>query len=137
VLLVEDVRVSSKVAELALRRERFTTMLVESGPDAVAAAKRHTFRVILMDIHLPGMSGIEATRLIREHEAANGRSPVLVLALTGNVAASDLETYRAVGIDGCIAKGRLLGDALQKALRANQAHPGKFVSIIDNDVKVY
>ena len=135
VLLVEDVQVSSKIAALMLKRERFTVCTVTTGEQAVEKFKAGAFKIVLMDINLPGITGVEATKQIRQHEQALGLPPCLVFALTGNFTDRDLQAYKAVNINGCIAKGKLLAEALRAALTAVIEDSSRFVSIVGDDVK--
>ena len=66
---------------------------------------------------MPGISGTQATELIRQFEKENGLKPKIILGLTGNVDSFSLESYEKYGLNGCIAKGTLLPDALSEALK--------------------
>ena len=141
VLLVEDVRVAQRIAARALSAANYRVDVASSGEAAIERfrASAPTLRIVLMDINLPGMSGIDATEIIRRIEAdaaeaarAAGetpRPPVVVLGLTGNVDEVNLRLYESAGMDGCIAKGRQLGDAVKQALRMHRAHPDLFVDL--------
>jgi CheY-like chemotaxis protein len=77
-------------------------VLASGGAEAVAAAARGGLDVILMDIHMPGMDGVEATRRIRE---AEGRGPrARIYAVTADTAPEQLERCRAAGMDGHLLK---------------------------------
>jgi hypothetical protein len=79
-LLVEDVRVSQRIGEAALRRAHYKVTLASDGQAAVDSFKMYqdSLEVVLMDIHMPGMNGIEATELIRQFEAET-----VILTLVG------------------------------------------------------
>ncbi len=134
VLLVEDVQVSSKIATMALKREKFTVSSVDTGEAAVEKFKTGTFKIVLMDIQLPGINGVIATERIRAYEAEKGLNPCLVFALTGSFSDADLIKYKDVKINGCIAKGKLLAEALKRALEAVSKDPHCFVSIVGDDL---
>jgi CheY-like chemotaxis protein len=57
-----------------------------------------------MDIHMPGMDGLEAGRVIRTREAAEGRTRTPILAVTASVLTHETERYLAAGMDGFVAK---------------------------------
>ena len=82
--------------------------------------------VILIDINMPEISGIEATKKIRALPQGND---VLILGLTGNVDASNLELYKQSGLNGCIAKGKILSSALEIAVGMNKDSPCDFIDL--------
>jgi CheY-like chemotaxis protein len=127
VLLVEDVRVSQRIARVALARARFRVDVAENGEEAVDKFQKGKFDVILMDIQLPKMNGIEATIKIREIEKKESRSPVIIFGLTGSLSESDLAAYRAAGMQGCIGKGSVLESAVPEALDEYEKKPNEFV----------
>jgi signal transduction histidine kinase/ActR/RegA family two-component response regulator len=102
--------------------------LVANGREAVAAFEGGRFDVVLMDVQMPEMNGLDATRLIRRREREIGVPPTPILALTANVMSHQLDSYRTAGMDGYIAKpvdvaalyaalGSLPGDAEPDAAR--------------------
>lgn len=78
VLVVEDDPVISKVAELFLRQYGVEVHKAANGAEAVAATKRHDFSLIMMDVHMPMMSGIDATKIIREGERRKSKHTPIV-----------------------------------------------------------
>ncbi len=103
VLLVEDNAVNRRLAEIVLTRRGHTVVTVDNGPDAVRAAAERYFDLVLMDLQLPGMDGIAATRAIRAGEQGGGRR-VPVLALTAHALPGVREHCLAAGMDGYLAK---------------------------------
>ena len=83
------------------------------GAEAVAAFEPGRFDAVLMDVQMPGMDGVEATRLIRAAERAAGVQRVPIIALTANVMRHQIEAYLAAGMDAHVAKpievGALIG----------------------------
>jgi CheY-like chemotaxis protein len=78
-------------------------VVVDDGAQAFEAVKRERFDAILMDMQMPVMDGLEATRLIRRLEAVTGvRTPILMLS--ANALAEHREAGRAAGADGHVAK---------------------------------
>ena len=111
VLIAEDNPVNQTVAKHQLRRLGYEPKIVANGELAVAAVQSETFDVILMDIQMPEMDGLEATRRIRE---ANPHLP-WIIALTAGVGSSDRDEARRAGMNEYLAKP-LRPDALQDAL---------------------
>lgn len=103
VLLVEDNDVNRQLAQLVL--EQFG-VVVDAAPDGTTALNffQHTFYdVVLMDIQMPDMSGLDVTAAMRRHpESLRARTPII--ALTANAFRTDNEKYLAAGMDDCLAK---------------------------------
>jgi two-component system, sensor histidine kinase and response regulator len=101
VLLAEDNPVNQRVASLHLKRLGCEVITVTNGREAVEHFKKTTFDCIFMDLLMPEMDGLEATRTIRSLE--NG-SRILISAVTANAMAGDRERCLAAGMDDYIAK---------------------------------
>jgi CheY-like chemotaxis protein len=101
-LLVEDNKINQMVAVSHLERLGWRVDLAENGVQAVEAANRKRYGLILMDIQMPEMDGVEATRHIRAGAGPNAGSAII--ALTANAMPSDQETYRAAGMNDFLAK---------------------------------
>lgn len=115
ILLVEDVRTNQVVTATLLRRRGHMVDLAASGQEAIAAARRTPYDIILMDIFMPGMSGQEATRHIRD--LGGPAATVPIVALTANVATHDAEVFSKAGMSGVLGKPASIED-LTEALRA-------------------
>ena len=100
VLLAEDNAVNQKVAVRILERIGLQTDVVANGLEAVEAVGRQTYDVVLMDVQMPEMDGLEATRMIR---ARGGRQPH-VIALTANAMEGDREACIEAGADDYVSK---------------------------------
>ncbi len=103
ILLAEDGLVNQQVAVglLGLRGHQVT--VANNGREALAALERQAFDVVLMDVQMPEMDGLEATRAIRAREKpAGGRVPII--AMTANAMKGDREECLAAGMDSYIAK---------------------------------
>ncbi len=122
VLLAEDNMVNQKVILGLLGKGGHRVSVVGDGRRAVEAAAAARFDVVLMDLQMPDMDGLAATRALRALPGAAGRVPVI--ALTANAAPSDIETCRAAGMDGHISKpvdpARLF-ETLARVARAREA----------------
>lgn len=103
VLLVEDDRVNRVLTETMLARHGFTVTLAENGEEAVDAVRSGSFDLVLMDIQIPILDGLEATRLIRELEKDRVRRTPIV-ALTAHVAKGDRDACFRADMDDYIPK---------------------------------
>jgi two-component system, sensor histidine kinase and response regulator len=101
VLLVEDNFVNQKVAVRFLERLGCTVEVAGHGAEGVAACQQRHFDIVLMDLQMPVMDGITATRKIREWETT-GHVPIV--ALTANAMTGDRELCEAAGMDGYLTK---------------------------------
>ena len=104
VLAAEDNPTNQKVLVAILAALGVDVHMTANGHEVVAAWTRGEYDLILMDIQMPLMDGLEATRAIREAEAAKGLAPIPIYALTANAFVHQVEAYRAVGMDGHLAK---------------------------------
>jgi signal transduction histidine kinase/CheY-like chemotaxis protein len=102
ILLAEDNAVNQKVAVVQLKRLGYHVDVVANGLEVLEAVHRQTYDVILLDLQMPEMDGLEASRRIVE-EFEPGRRPQLI-ALTANVFKSDQEQCLAAGMDAFLAK---------------------------------
>lgn len=119
VLVVEDHPVNQEVARSFLHALGHICVLSETGEDAVSRLARCDFDAVLMDVNLPGISGIEATRLIRALPTP-GAAHLPVIGLSAHVQPEEMEACRAAGMNDMIAKP-LTPEALAAAL--NRACP--------------
>jgi CheY-like chemotaxis protein len=101
-LVVDDVNANRELVRAML--EPFGHVLTEAsnGAEAVAAAMREPFDLILMDLQMPGMDGVSATRAIRANSEANGTTPII--ALSANVLPDHLTACAAAGMDDHVGK---------------------------------
>ena len=104
VLLVEDIETNRAVATILLERQGFGVTIAENGACALEAVAAHPFDLILMDVQMPVMDGMAATRLIRALESASGGRRVPILALTANAMTGMREEYLAAGMDDFVLK---------------------------------
>jgi len=103
VLLAEDNPVNQKMATRLLEKRGCQVTLAGNGREAVAAFARDRFDLVLMDVQMPEMGGIEATERIRERERAWG-GHVPVIALTAHAMTGDRERCLEAGMDDYVAK---------------------------------
>ena len=102
ILLVEDDKVNRQVMSQLLKEKGHLIDLATSGREAVKLHDTNTYDVILMDILMPGMDGIETTAKIREKEGKLRHTPVI--ALTAFSLKGDRERFLSLGMDEYIAK---------------------------------
>jgi len=103
VLLAEDGLVNQKVAVSLLEQRGHGVTVANNGQEALAALDGGVFDVVLMDVQMPTMVGIEATARIRQKEAGTGRH-IPIIAMTAHAMKGDRERCLAAGMDGYIAK---------------------------------
>jgi CheY-like chemotaxis protein len=116
VLVVDDSAMNCDIAKAFLRSAGHDVTCTESGTEAVALASTMEFDIILMDVRMPGVDGLEATRRIRALAHPHGRVPIV--AVTAQVFADRVSECRAAGMDSYLAKPftpALLLEALESA----------------------
>jgi CheY-like chemotaxis protein len=108
ILVAEDNVVNQKVALLLLQQLGYAADVAADGEETLAALRRQCYDVILMDVQMPGMDGLEATRRIRDEWPAEERPRII--AVTANALREDRETCLAAGMDDYLSKPVLLED---------------------------
>jgi two-component system cell cycle response regulator DivK len=101
ILVVEDTPANMKLATLLLGKAGYEVLQADNAADGIALAREHRPVLILMDIQLPGMDGLAATRILKEDATTRD---ILVVALTAFAKKGDEEKMIAAGCDGYIAK---------------------------------
>jgi two-component system, sensor histidine kinase len=118
-LVVDDNPTNRTVLQAMLGHMGVACGVARDGHEAVAMWEAGPWDAILMDIHMPGMDGLEAGRVIRSREVAEGRTRTPILAVTASVLTHETERYLAAGMDGFVAKpiaAHRLVEALDTAL---------------------
>jgi signal transduction histidine kinase/CheY-like chemotaxis protein len=102
ILLVEDNPVNQAVAQGMLARLGHTVVIAENGEEALARTARDRFDLIFMDMQMPRLDGVGATRAIRAREGEGPRTPIV--AMTANALDAEREACLAAGMDDHVAK---------------------------------
>jgi len=119
ILLADDHVTNQTVIRMMLQQFGADTTTVANGAEALEAMQRGSFDVVLMDMQMPVMDGLEATRGIRAREAATGAPRTPVIMLTANALPEHCEASRLAGADGHLSKPVTVAElagALNKAL---------------------
>ena len=102
-LVAEDNPVNLRLVVRLLEKRGHSVQVALSGREALQALDKERFDLVLMDVQMPEMDGMETTAAIREKEKGSGwRTPIV--ALTANAMKGDREKYLASGMDGYLAK---------------------------------
>lgn len=102
ILVVEDNLVNQRLAAIMLQKRGHEVTVAANGREAVALTAANEYDLVFMDMQMPEMDGVEATRHIREREA--GRSRITIVALTANAMTADKDLCLKAGMDGYLAK---------------------------------
>ena len=124
VLLVEDNVNNRKVVQIMLLRLGIEPDIAEDGAAAVSAYEAADYDLILMDIQMPNMDGLEASRRIRAMEESQGRRHTPIMAVTANVMPEDRSACEAAGMDDFISKPvrkQILLEAVDHWLQPDEA----------------
>lgn len=103
ILVVDDDPLCRRIAEAYITKLGHLPVSVANGKEAVELLRRERFDLVLMDITMPVMDGLEATRVIREGEKGTNRH-VPIVAVTGCTQYADPKHYRTAGMDGVVMK---------------------------------
>jgi CheY-like chemotaxis protein len=104
ILVAEDNAVNQRLAVSLLERRGHGVAVAADGRQAVDATSREHFDVVLMDVQMPVMGGLEATSAIRARERAAGSARLPIIAMTAHTMAGDRERCLEAGMDGYVAK---------------------------------
>ncbi len=121
ILIVEDNEKNLKLVRDVLQVKGYQTLEAGTAEDGLKIARERKPDLILMDIQLPGMNGIEALKALR---AAPATAKIPVIAITASVMQHDRQQIMSAGFDGFIEKPvnlRALFDTVQRALRTEKA----------------
>lgn len=123
ILLTEDNAVNQRIASRLLEKEGHVVVVADDGAKALKACKDNAFDLILMDVQMPVMDGIEATAAIRQTEKTTGQH-IPIVAMTAHAMAGDRQRFLKAGMDGYVSKpihSRELLEAIELVLSASGA----------------
>jgi CheY-like chemotaxis protein/two-component sensor histidine kinase len=103
ILLAEDNQINSRVARTLLEQKGHRVTIAINGADALAMHEQGDFDLILMDLHMPVMDGLEATRRIRAMDDVT-KSRIPIIALTANIMQEERDRCLSLGMDNFLAK---------------------------------
>ena len=126
VLVVDDVAMNRDIAGSFLRAAGHEAFHADSGAAAIAAVAATAFDVVLMDVRMPGMDGLQATRRIRALD--DGRGQVPIIALTAQAFTDQVEACRAAGMDSHLSKPFEMDALLAAVTTAARHQPAPNVS---------
>jgi CheY-like chemotaxis protein len=118
VLIAEDNLVNQKVALKFLKNLGYNADVAANGEEAIEALRHYPYKLVLMDVQMPVMDGLEATQLIRKAQAAGETEfarEIHIVAMTANAMMGDRELCLSVGMDDYITKP-LRPDAIKDVL---------------------
>ncbi len=130
ILLVEDIRINQELVRAVVEARGHRVDVVGDGADAIMAAGDKGYDLVLMDLQMPYVDGLSATRAIRASPHPHRRVPIV--ALSANVRADRTAAAMAAGMDGCLAKP-LDFDALDAVLAAVAAGTLRAAAAADAD----
>jgi two-component system, sensor histidine kinase and response regulator len=122
VLLAEDNVVNQRVAVRLLEKEGHMVVVAGDGAKALEALETAQFDLILMDVQMPVMDGVEATAAIRERERSNG-AHIPIVAMTAHAMSGDRQRFLSLGMDGYVSKpirSRDLYDAIENVFTSSR-----------------
>jgi CheY-like chemotaxis protein len=127
ILLAEDNPVNQRLAVRLLEKQGHTVLVAANGRQALALLEQHAVDLVLMDVQMPDMDGLEATAAIRQKEKSNG-DHLPIVAMTAHAMQGDRERCLGAGMDGYLAKpvqpSELYG-VIESLAGARQAPPAR------------
>ena len=124
ILVAEDNAVNQQLALLLLKKLGYRADVASNGLEALEALERQSYDVVLMDVQMPEMDGLEATQRLRERWPEDARPRII--AMTANAMQGDREACLAVGMDDYVAKPIHIEDLIQALSRCE---PGPVLEI--------
>ncbi|MCP4715743.1 MAG: response regulator, partial [Deltaproteobacteria bacterium] len=117
ILVAEDDYVNQQVISEILQKFGYYAEIVVNGHEAVAKLEQHDFDLVLMDVQMPEMDGIEATQIIRDPVSRVRDHKVPVIAVTAHAMAGDRERFLEAGMDDYVAKPLQMNELIEMIRR--------------------
>ncbi|RLA77758.1 MAG: hypothetical protein DRG78_16650 [Epsilonproteobacteria bacterium] len=131
ILIAEDNPTNQMLIEIMLQERGLSFTIVENGQEAIDEAFKNDYDLIFMDINMPVLDGVSATKILRQKEYTKS-----IVSLSANVIASDVESFKEAGVDASLNKpivAKELDDILEKYIKKSK-HESKQESKIKFDV---
>ncbi len=125
ILHVDDDPMNLRVVQEILTAFGHHAVMASSGAAALAELERQKFDLVLMDIHMPGMTGLETVRQLRASDSAQKTIPVI--ALTADIVTRHPQEYGALGFTDFVAKPILVSTLMSAILRAAAGAPPRAI----------
>ncbi|HRI48447.1 MAG TPA: response regulator, partial [Ignavibacteriaceae bacterium] len=103
ILVAEDNLINQKLLFRLLQKMNAEFKIVNNGEEVMNAVEDENYDLIFMDIHMPIMDGVQATKLIKE-KAASGAKDSIIIAMTANVMKNDIDNFMEIGMTDVITK---------------------------------
>ncbi len=116
ILVVEDNKINQMITKKILEKNKLVCKVADNGMDAIKMVKENNFEIILMDIHMPGISGIETTQRIREFD-----KQLPIIALTAVTIDENLDEFYKAGFNEIIPKPFKPDDFFEKIYKTLEA----------------
>lgn len=123
VLLAEDNAINQWIATVVLEHWGVVVEAVDNGVDALVAVTTRDFDAVLLDIKMPGLTGVEVTEALRQHPDPQ-LAQLPIIALTANAFEADRASYMAAGMDACVNKPFEEAELCWQLLRLTKRQPG-------------
>ena len=121
ILLAEDNLINQKVAKVSLQQLGYNLDIAQNGVEAVNLYKKNHYDLILMDIQMPELNGMDATLAIKEYEKkTNIENQVFIVALTASAMKDDVEKYHSLGMNDVLTKPFYQKDLKEILIKANE-----------------
>ncbi len=124
ILIAEDNKINQKVALKMLKNLGYIADIANNGKEVLEALKHHPYDLILMDIQMPEMDGLEATKEIRKMEQQQNLPPIKIIALTANALSEDRDRCLASGMNYYLSKPvqlESLRAVINECMKANKS----------------
>ena len=114
ILIVDDNDINKKLLAKVLENENLEVTYASNGQEAVNLREKHDYDIIFMDIQMPVMNGVEASKAIRKFENEHNKSTVPIIALTANTGKDDRDEYLDAGMTDYMAKPIMIDDVRKR-----------------------